>query len=68
MDEIDLAQEAVDNMREYYIESVRRHRPALPATGECFYCGNRLADGQRWCDAECRDDWERAQAGRGVRR
>ncbi len=68
MDEMDLAQGAEDDMREYYIESVRRHRPTLPATGECFFCGKGLVHGQRWCDVECRDDWERAQAGRGVRR
>lgn len=27
------------------------------ATGECLNCGERLQDG-RWCDADCRHDWE----------
>jgi hypothetical protein len=68
MDEMDRVQDAVDEMRAYFIESVRAHRPTLPPTGECFYCGKPLGGGLRWCDAECRDEWERAQASRGVRR
>lgn len=27
------------------------------ATGECLNCGERLQDG-RWCDSDCRHDWE----------
>lgn len=30
-------------------------------TGECLNCGERLPDG-RWCDPECRADWERRNA------
>jgi hypothetical protein len=29
--------------------------------GACLWCGARLALPQRWCDAECRDDWQRSQ-------
>lgn len=29
-----------------------------PATGVCLCCGAELADGRRWCDADCRDDWQ----------
>ena len=29
------------------------------ATGRCLWCGEPVADGRRWCDAECRDEWER---------
>lgn len=31
------------------------------ATGECLCCGETLADGLRWCDADCRDDWQAGQ-------
>jgi len=31
------------------------------ATGRCLWCNEPLADGRRWCDAECRDEWERHQ-------
>lgn len=40
-------------------------KPAGPApTGYCLYCGEPLAYRPvglqpRWCDAECRDAWER---------
>ena len=39
-------------------------RPRGPAsTGYCLNCGPDvpLPDGLRWCDADCRDDWQRAQ-------
>lgn len=35
------------------------------ATGVCLCCGEPLADGLRWCDAECRDTWQADQR-RGV--
>jgi len=31
------------------------------ATGECLNCGEKLQVG-RWCDPECRTDWERRNA------
>lgn len=32
------------------------------ATGCCLACGVALEGGRRWCDADCRDDWQLAQA------
>lgn len=32
-----------------------------PPTGECLICGAPLKDGRRWCNAHCRDDWQREQ-------
>lgn len=29
------------------------------AAGVCLHCGEALPSG-RWCDADCRDDWQRA--------
>lgn len=35
-------------------------RPAGPlAVGACLFCETTLAEGLRWCDADCRDLWER---------
>lgn len=31
------------------------------ATGECHCCGAPLSGELRWCDADCRDDWEKDQ-------
>lgn len=36
-------------------------RPVIPATGECLYCAEGLPALERWCDADCRDDWTRVQ-------
>lgn len=36
----------------------RRAPEAPPATGTCLYCDEPTEPGRRWCDAECRDEWE----------
>lgn len=37
--------------------ALQRARPGGPApTGECLYCGAPTK--ARWCDTECRDDWQ----------
>lgn len=34
-------------------------RPSGPVpTGRCHFCDEIVGDAQRWCDAECRDQWE----------
>lgn len=33
--------------------------------GLCLNCGAGIEDARRWCDAECRDDWEAEQKRRG---
>lgn len=39
--------------------AVQHKRPVGPApTGRCLYCEEIVNDTQRWCDAECRDQWE----------
>lgn len=27
-------------------------------TGHCLNCGERVEPAHRWCDDECRDDWQ----------
>jgi hypothetical protein len=59
----DIADIANDQI-EREIAATLKYRPAaeIPkGTGECLYCGERLPFAQRWCDAECRDDWEKEQ-------
>lgn len=37
-------------------------KPTGPAaTGRCLHCGEPLPNGLRWCDATCRDDFEKAR-------
>jgi hypothetical protein len=60
MDIADLADEVI----RIELEAVLRVRyPAGPSpTGRCLWCGEPLTEQLRWCDAACRDDWERHYA------
>ena len=61
----DLASEREELIR---AAALAERKPEGPkATGHCLECGHPFAvhkDGRRWCNAECRDDWERRN-GRG---
>lgn len=62
MDDFDQASQFEELRR---VIAQRTRRPDGPqATGICLFCGEPLPAGQRWCDADCRDDWERAQRAR----
>ena len=43
-----------------YLLAVRKRVPP-PADGRCLNCEAPVADSARFCDADCRGDWERAQ-------
>jgi len=64
MDEIDRANALADLMAEHTVAKIRQAangaRPAARPTGLCLWCGYVVTDHARWCDAECRDDWEHA--------
>jgi len=56
-DDIDRAQNEVERL---HAEAMRLVKPAGPvATGRCLYCDEILDDHARWCDGDCRDQWER---------
>jgi len=56
-DEIDLASDRAELARE---AALTQRRPAGPApTGRCHYCDEMVRDERRWCDAECRDQWDK---------
>jgi hypothetical protein len=57
-DEADVSQDRME------AEEARRRALAQPVgipkgTGECLYCTAKLDDDRRWCDSECRADFER---------
>jgi hypothetical protein len=42
--------------------ALKFRQSAGPAvTGYCLNCGEPLPDGRRWCDAACRDEWQRRE-------
>ena len=45
---------------EHFRETALKHRkPDGPTpTGRCLYCNALLSFGHRWCNADCREDYE----------
>lgn len=42
--------------------ALKQRKPCGPQpTGYCLSCGEPLCADLRWCDAECRDDWQAQQ-------
>lgn len=65
MDEFELASEHEQLRRDI---ALRLRKPIGPeATGVCLHCETPLSDGRRWCDAECREDWEKRQRAERMR-
>ena len=60
-DDADRADRMIEQTVADAIAAARRAR-ALPYTGLCHWCGDVTGGGRRFCDADCRDDWERAHA------
>ncbi|MBI4997839.1 MAG: DUF2116 family Zn-ribbon domain-containing protein [Rhodocyclales bacterium] len=58
MDIIDRANEVAAIAVEARI-SVSADAPAeVEAVGVCLNCSAPVPDGHRWCDADCRNDWQ----------
>lgn len=53
--------DTANDYAEVLTEAARQYRkPEGPkATGFCLNCEEVVAEGKRWCDAQCRDDYER---------
>lgn len=56
-DQIDRAAAMEELRRRHALEQRKPEGPA--ATGHCLNCDARLAARQRWCDVNCRTDWEK---------
>ena len=62
-DEADIGNENAEDFREYNQNEIARLAGVLETTakGYCLNigCGEPLDGDKRWCNAECRDLWER---------
>ena len=58
-DDIDRAQETEEFMRKMAL--LKQPEPKITATGFCLFCAEKLMLPRRWCDAECRDEWQLEQ-------
>lgn len=59
-DEADIAAEHLERAMGLILR--RRAEAGPEPTGRCLWCGAPLRRPLRWCDAECRDDWEKNHA------
>ncbi|EBV5493267.1 TPA: hypothetical protein ACF67X_004321 [Salmonella enterica] len=57
-DEADIASEVEQLRTDAALSNRERH--ALPETGYCHNCGERISTGL-FCDADCRDDYEKRE-------
>lgn len=58
MDIFDRAQALEEKERDACVDRAR-NRPSMPSIGHCYNCDEALAAGQLFCDADCRDDYEK---------
>lgn len=58
-DDVDDAQRREAEMREDALREVKLVRTLMPC-GVCYNCGSPIRSGE-FCDADCRDDYERLQ-------
>ncbi len=65
-DDIDIAQESQQRLHDARIEQARARAGQLEvqATGFCLNCSEPLS-GRRFCDADCRDDYQKTNKMRG---
>lgn len=36
-------------------------KPVKPPVGTCYFCGEKVGKGMIFCDADCRDDFDREE-------
>ena len=59
-DIIDNANDLVALAEDTALKNIRANlKPEAEFTGECLWCAELVEAPKRWCDADCRDLWER---------
>lgn len=62
-DDIDKAQDQEQMTRDAILRAARDDKPHAECTGYCLQCGEPVEAPRRWCDNQCRDDWQRWNPG-----
>lgn len=57
-DELDLASDREQLERDAAIRNASAYRSNLKPCGKCLNCGEEVASELRFCDADCRDDFQ----------
>lgn len=58
MDDADKVTAHQDFIDQANVYKSKRSTTTQAATGFCLFCDEPLAPERRWCDAQCRDDWQ----------
>lgn len=67
VDKVDEANQTDDYLVNVMIGNAKRHETVAKETGYCLSCGKPTNNiKRRWCNADCRDDWEREFNARGM--
>lgn len=65
----DIGNERAQEFLDDAIAAVRRKASAIETgVGICLNCGAAVDGLRRWCDVDCRDDWEREQKRNALQR
>ncbi len=64
-DEADVAEQSSVILIDVVIDRIRASAgiETPPANGRCLWCDNEIGAGRRFCDADCRDDFDRFSRG-----
>jgi hypothetical protein len=58
MDDADLTERQTEITGKASLHQSRKPEPEGPATGQCWFCGDDVEPGRRWCSKACCDDWQ----------
>ena len=61
MDEVDNASGAIEAHMAEALSRARQGAVLAPPRGACFFCEREVSRGKRFCDQDCRDDWQREE-------
>lgn len=59
MDDADRAQDDDEKLTAATVAAIRARTADAVYIGQCLHCQAFTPKGVRWCDADCRDAWER---------
>lgn len=58
-DEIDVANENVTIQTDIAIQNIRNSIKPIEYVGYCLTCGEDVPAPRRWCNVECRDNYDK---------
>lgn len=60
-DDVDITTDRFEVELANKIAIIASKKREIEAIGECHFCGVDLSPPRRWCDAYCRDSWEKLE-------